>query len=198
MGRTTENKKAKLKLLLVDDDIDAGLITILGLREKGWRPNHVTNGQEALDWIERHGHPDVILLDLNMPVMSGQEFMKAYSGPAIIIVTTAWAKEMDLPYDPFQVVAKPFYINDITSCIEQALLAAVGDSGPSWARLLPCVHSCVGVSLKKGTLTLQCYIPGCDKSRSVNANNLDFQTLAELTVAIAQDTQAREETGNLS
>ncbi|MFC4638363.1 response regulator [Deinococcus hohokamensis] len=42
---------------------------------------HVNNGQEALQYLTREGphlnaiHPDLVVLDLNMPVMDGHEFL---------------------------------------------------------------------------------------------------------------------------
>lgn len=40
-----------------------------------------SDGQEALDHCH-NSHPDVILLDWNMPVMSGMEFLRAYRAMA--------------------------------------------------------------------------------------------------------------------
>jgi DNA-binding NarL/FixJ family response regulator len=36
------------------------------------------NGREALDVVAEKGAPDVILLDLRMPVMSGIEFLREF------------------------------------------------------------------------------------------------------------------------
>jgi len=35
-----------------------------------------TNGAEALDWVKKHGKPDMILLDVRMPVMGGADFLR--------------------------------------------------------------------------------------------------------------------------
>lgn len=51
------------------------------------------NGREALDRLAQ-GVPDVVLLDLNMPVMTGDEFAAQaladprYSGLAVVVVST--------------------------------------------------------------------------------------------------------------
>jgi len=34
------------------------------------------NGAEALEWIKTHAQPDMILLDVRMPVMGGAEFLR--------------------------------------------------------------------------------------------------------------------------
>jgi len=67
-----------VNLVLVVDDLEEWrrLATLL-LENVGYETRSVSNGHEALTYL--HDHPDVtaaIVLDLNMPVMSGWEFMK--------------------------------------------------------------------------------------------------------------------------
>jgi CheY-like chemotaxis protein len=80
----------KLKnVLLVDDDeitnyINADLIETCGIAEK---ISIVLNGKEALEYIEKahsgkdpgYVTPDLILLDINMPVMNGFQFLDHYN-----------------------------------------------------------------------------------------------------------------------
>lgn len=68
-------------VLLVDDDPASNFLAQLLLRKLG-AVAHVSvaaNGKEALDYISRQhgksGFPDLILLDINMPLMDGFEFM---------------------------------------------------------------------------------------------------------------------------
>lgn len=60
----------------------------------------VKNGQEALDLIAAQGEPDVIVLDVNMPVMDGIEFLenfkKTSKGHARVIIVSTEGKEDDL------------------------------------------------------------------------------------------------------
>jgi CheY-like chemotaxis protein len=64
------------RVLVVDDDasIREALADLLG--DEGYRVTTATNGAEALTLLRSPGElrPCVILLDLMMPIMSGQEF----------------------------------------------------------------------------------------------------------------------------
>lgn len=76
----SKSTRAILKRLLVD----------YGIREVV----EAGNGQEALEILEDLEKPGLVLLDLNMPVMSGMEFVRcvranrAYDGMFIIAVST--------------------------------------------------------------------------------------------------------------
>jgi len=64
-------------LLVVDDDPNIrGLLKTL-FEGEGFSVNTATNGREALEKARTVG-PDAIVLDLCMPVMSGQEFLQAW------------------------------------------------------------------------------------------------------------------------
>ena len=64
------------KLLVVDDDAGslAALADILSL--EGYLVHTLSNGQEALDHLRAESDPpDLIILDLFMPVMDGWQFL---------------------------------------------------------------------------------------------------------------------------
>lgn len=73
------------QILLVEDDLDdVHLIQrIINRAPISVDVEACSNGQEAMDHLEASHHalngrlPDLILLDLNMPIMNGSEFMKA-------------------------------------------------------------------------------------------------------------------------
>jgi signal transduction histidine kinase/CheY-like chemotaxis protein len=60
-------------VLLVDDDAAARALTRKVLEKEGWKVCEAENGVEALKCLERE-RPNLILLDLMMPVMDGFEF----------------------------------------------------------------------------------------------------------------------------
>jgi len=61
-------------ILVVDDDPDARTRLRSVLERNGWTVSEAANGREALD-IVAHAPPQLILLDLTMPVMDGFAFL---------------------------------------------------------------------------------------------------------------------------
>lgn len=62
-------------VLVVDDDPDIRDMIGQALELEGWRVVGAANGEEALRVAREGPRPDVILLDLMMPVMNGWEFL---------------------------------------------------------------------------------------------------------------------------
>jgi CheY-like chemotaxis protein len=88
------------RLLLVDDDYVSNMLTEMTIKEMHLfiTTFQVTaNGQEALDYLEitartdPSAFPQLILLDLNMPVMDGFEFLEKVT-------------QLKLPYIPHIIV----------------------------------------------------------------------------------------------
>lgn len=62
----------KIKILWTDDEIDLLKPHILFLQEKGYSVEIATNGNDAIDFVQSQ-HFDLVLLDENMPGLSGIE-----------------------------------------------------------------------------------------------------------------------------
>jgi CheY-like chemotaxis protein len=79
-------------ILVVDDDPDLREFLRLMLTSMGFEVTSAANGREALEDMEGHD-PDLILLDMKMPVMDGWEFCRALEGrdarPPIVVLTAA-------------------------------------------------------------------------------------------------------------
>ena len=112
------------RVLVVDDDevILAAVSGVLG--QEGYRVETATNGSEALDVVE-HNHPDLVLLDMRMPVLDGWGFARALRERDItlrIVVMTAaqdarrWAEEIGAN----AYLAKPFDLDDLIAIVERA------------------------------------------------------------------------------
>jgi len=61
-----------MNILVVDDEVDQRILTQCLLEEWGYDVQTASNGKEALE-LARQRFPDVVLIDLNMPVMNGFE-----------------------------------------------------------------------------------------------------------------------------
>jgi CheY-like chemotaxis protein len=85
------------RALVVDDDEGIRSLFRRTLTEDGWSVDEAENGAIALDLATKN-RPDLVLLDLMMPVMDGFEFVMHYrklegcAGTPIIVVT---AKDLD-------------------------------------------------------------------------------------------------------
>jgi CheY-like chemotaxis protein len=63
-------------VLVVDDDPSIRRMIVAALRRDGYVFHEAPNGKDALD-VMRREHPNVVVLDLMMPVLSGWEVLQA-------------------------------------------------------------------------------------------------------------------------
>jgi two-component system, chemotaxis family, chemotaxis protein CheY len=87
------------KVLVVDDSALIHQMFKMALSRYKCSIVSAMNGQEGLDQLARNPDVDLILLDINMPVMSGLEFLgkmkeiAAYSAIPIVIQSTEGKEE---------------------------------------------------------------------------------------------------------
>ncbi len=83
-----------MSVLVIDDSRAVRLLIGNILRESGLTVIEAGNGQEGLDRLAEHPDVELALVDWNMPVMDGLEFIKAvrarkeYAGLRLMMVTT--------------------------------------------------------------------------------------------------------------
>jgi CheY-like chemotaxis protein len=65
------------KLLVVDDDPDILALVEIRLQRAGHRVVSASSGAEALGVVESKGMPDLVVLDVSMPGMSGLDLLGA-------------------------------------------------------------------------------------------------------------------------
>ncbi len=88
-----------MKAILIDDSRVARRL-IRGILERlGFQVIEAENGRVGLTQLQRHPHPEVVLVDWNMPEMNGLEFVRAvrrdpvFRALPIVMVTTENEKE---------------------------------------------------------------------------------------------------------
>jgi DNA-binding response OmpR family regulator len=82
-------------ILVADDDEDILALIAVSLERQGNRVLKARNGEEALD-LALDRHPDLVLLDVAMPELTGYEVMRrirASSTPVPVILVSAHATE---------------------------------------------------------------------------------------------------------
>jgi hypothetical protein len=111
-----------VKILLVEDDPSVAASVIDGLRDNHFTITHVDNGQKAIDTVSQDA-PDIILLDLGLPDMDGQEVCKRIreNSQIPIIILSARSEELDrvlaLEVGADDYLVKPFGMRELIARI---------------------------------------------------------------------------------
>jgi two-component system cell cycle response regulator DivK len=113
-------------IVVADDDPDILRIVSMSLEAVGYEVFKATNGQEAVDLAKAH-HPNLVLLDMMMPVLSGYEAVQALKAdestrdiPVVGLSAKAMATDMeratDVGIDGY--ITKPFRIAQVLTVVE--------------------------------------------------------------------------------
>lgn len=114
---------------MVDDDEEIVSFVQMSLKEAGYEVYTAENGKKGLDLI-RSNHPDLVLLDLAMPVMHGYEVCQAVRADATlkdvkIVVTSGKSYPVDIKNakdagaDHYMV--KPYGLNQLLDMVGRVL-----------------------------------------------------------------------------
>lgn len=114
------------KVLIVEDDPHITSLIRFVLEREGYRTAVARDGIEGLD-VAREFHPDLVVLDLNMPRMDGVEMcrrLKVEQDPLVLIVTvhterTAITRGFRAGADDY--VVKPFELEDLIKRVKGLL-----------------------------------------------------------------------------
>jgi len=121
-------------ILLVEDNEGDIILTLDAFEECKIKTNIsvVRNGQEAFDFLYKKGafedakKPDLILLDINIPVYNGHEILQKIKQdpilkkiPVIMLTTSANPKDVNLAYENHSnsYVKKPLDMDDFLEAI---------------------------------------------------------------------------------
>jgi CheY-like chemotaxis protein len=99
-------------VLVVDDDPDILRVVAMTLADEGYRVLTATNGEEALGCLLKQ-MPALVLLDLNMPVMSGLEMLERLRAldltiPIVFMTAGYRAQQEAERHEVAGYLAKPF------------------------------------------------------------------------------------------
>lgn len=124
----------KSRVLVVEDDRLLWALVSDVLTDEGFDVRTSANGQEALEVLETW-IPDVILLDLMMPVMNGPAFRavqrahpKASDIPVIVMSAAANLDTETSGLEPAGVLGKPFDLDDLISAVRRTIIEKVSGS----------------------------------------------------------------------
>lgn len=121
-----DNKGYDADILVVDDEQAIADIIKFNLEKQGYDIRVCHDGKEALEEIER-SKPDLLVLDIMMPVMDGfetlTELRKTYNFPVIILTAkedeSDKIKGLELGADDYMV--KPFSMNELMARVKANL-----------------------------------------------------------------------------
>jgi phosphate regulon transcriptional regulator PhoB len=131
MSQAAEQARERLrhKILVVEDEADIRELLRYSLTQEGYAVEEAADGAEALDRITRRA-PDLVLLDLMLPRMSGLELcrrLRAGTDTATLplIVVTAKGAEVDrilgLEMGADDYVVKPFSPREVVARVKALL-----------------------------------------------------------------------------
>ncbi len=141
-GGHDEPTRRSLRILIADDDRDTGVTLATILRDEGHEVNVVLRGDEVLE-VERLLRPDCVILDINMPGMSGYALAREIRerrgelAPLLIAISGKWTKTSDqllgksVGFDHY--LLKPSEPRELLALLEplqsSSWSARIGDSG---------------------------------------------------------------------
>lgn len=120
-------------IMIVEDNADINTLLARMLESDGFRTLQAFSGTEALLLLER-GVPDLILLDLMLPGLSGEEFLRRLRGgkhiqiPILILSAKAALNDKIslLKSGADDYITKPFEPEEVTARVQAALRRSSG------------------------------------------------------------------------
>jgi DNA-binding response OmpR family regulator len=91
---------APLRILIADDERDTASVLAAILRDEGHEAHMVLRGDEVLE-MDRLVRPDVVILDINMPGMSGFAVAReirarrGIAAPLLVAISGKWTRKED-------------------------------------------------------------------------------------------------------
>jgi len=89
------------------------------------------HGLEAVQWVEQHGVPEMLLLDVRMPLMNGAEFLQhahqqQWDIKNKVLLLTGYADDLEhhIGSDASEMLhlRKPFTMHELHQCLDALVL----------------------------------------------------------------------------
>ncbi len=114
------------RVLVVDDDASIRQFLQMVLADRGYDVVTAEHGQQALEAIQ-HSPPDLVLLDMRMPVMDGWAFAAAYRerheprAPVVVLTAARDAAQYAGEVQAAAFLAKPFDLKSLLRLIAEII-----------------------------------------------------------------------------
>jgi two-component system chemotaxis response regulator CheY len=122
---SAEDRSAKT-ILIVDDNPNWREVMSLILSAEGYRVVTATNGQEGLHYLRTSPAPNLIILDMKMPVMDGWQFQQqrmkdpALAGiPLFIVSGSVSGAELSATFGVAEYAQKPVDIEQFLNTVRR-------------------------------------------------------------------------------
>ena len=111
-------------ILVVEDEALIRHLVVDTLTDEGHSVLAAASGEDALTRLEGH-RPDLMVVDLRMPGMSGQEFVRHQRErdspiPVVVLSGSSEAREVGRQIGAVAVIHKPFDLDDLVNVVERA------------------------------------------------------------------------------
>ncbi len=120
-----------MQILVIDDDSDVREIVTFVLAADGHEVRCAADGVAALEELRRGGRPSLILVDMMMPRLDGEGFMRALRRdpllaeiPVVILTAHTGAREKAAALGAAGCLVKPVELSDLLATVEHAWRAA--------------------------------------------------------------------------
>ena len=119
-------KQKKVRVLIVDDEINFSSVVSEELTNEGFYVEQASDGKDALKLLQQ-GEYDVVLLDINMPQLSGIDVLKKFQRddlPPEFIMITGYASVQTaieaMKLGAYDYITKPYRIEKLKTLIAKA------------------------------------------------------------------------------
>jgi len=112
------------KVLVIEDDADVRVSVCDQLRDDGFDVQGAEDGEQAWTMLLRGHKPDLIILDLKLPVMSGWELLTRLRSSITLLDVPVVVISAYLGFPPAGALAwlkKPMRPNELSAVVERLL-----------------------------------------------------------------------------